>query len=885
MIDKQSLTDASVVLWILDNQFVTEKGLKVEFVNHRWAIDYLNDDTRHKVTPKAAQAGMTFLEFLDDIHLVGKRGLEVAHSFHTDAILQKIVKPKLNPLIMNNPAIRQMMTVDSEGLKGFGNSFLHVIGANSESNAISFSADVLKIDEKDRCFSNNVSILTKAGWKSIIDLTTNDEVFSRTDDGTGVFVRPREVIRLDYDGDEYTFKGKHTDISVTANHKMLVNNKLVKAKDLYGTKFELQDDVENGYESPDVIEFPAMTILRRPRGSSLLPEQTIRFKAKRFNAIAWYQFLGWYIAEGALEYRKRKDGSRRLVGTIVIGQKKLSQVQEIISCIKRLGMACSVYVDKTGCSRIVVNNLHLAGYLEELGKQPDRYIPHEWLWTGRLLLRALMDALMKGDGDDRGVYSTTSKQLADDVQILALMCGYSAVITDREVPGYHRKYMVTISRRTFRRFNGYKGSSTSATVTKSHYTGSVYCVNVPPYHTIMVRSGTGWPVWSGNSNLSVVEMLESRLKASQVRYIREFSNPSSIGVGVDATWQISDQKHWIVKCSFCNHRSWIDFEPAPDRRPQPHYVDKVSREYVCGKCSHVITNRDRIQGEWVARYPGREIHGYWISQMMCCWISARDIMDDYESKSTEYFYNFVLGKAYTPSDLLISRETILRACVPSMIPKLGVAMGVDQKASEMEWVAGTAQGIFAYGRAKSWEEIEMLKLQWGAVVVADGRPYPTGPAMLARKYSDFYVALGKQISTMDVLTYSPDGKTIYYDRVKLLDIVAHEITEMKLLFRMRPYELEDYIGDWLNIYRTTVEEPDGRTKSDWLKKENKESDYPFATGYYRIALTKVMSQGSSTIVEPDLSHRVPTTDTADSRGNVMVETIGEAFKATMDQFD
>jgi hypothetical protein len=527
---KQQLTDSSVVLWILDNQFVTEKNHPVEFVQHRWAIDYLNDDHHHKVAPKAAQAGMTFLEFLDDIHLVGKKGLEVAHSFHTDAILQKIVRPKLNPLIANNPAIKEMLTTDSEGLKGFNNSFLHIIGANSEGNAISFSADVLKIDEKDR------------------------------------------------------------------------------------------------------------------------------------------------------------------------------------------------------------------------------------------------------------------------------------------------------------------------------------------------------------SNLSVVEMLESRLKASNVRYIREFSNPSAIGTGVDASWRRSNQFHWVVKCEACGHRAYIDWERNDAIGMRTHYVEREKRIFACGKCDHELSNAERIRGEWVARFPTRdEVHGYWISQLMCPWISAADIVADYDTKSIEYFYNFVLGKAYTPSDLVVNREAILRACVPSIIPRVQVALGVDQKASEMEWVAGTARGVFAYGRAKSWEEIEHLKLMWNATVVADAMPYTTGPKQLAEKYSDVFMCYFKDTKGLDVIEWK--GSVVYADRTRLLDIVAKEIVEAKLLFRMRPNELEEYIADWQNIYRTTIEEPDGRVKSQWLKMENKESDFSFATAYMRIALSRILGGSEMSMIEPTAESTAPVTD--EVREDGLYTTVNEAVKETL----
>jgi len=314
-----------------------------------------------------------------------------------------------------------------------------------------------------------------------------------------------------------------------------------------------------------------------------------------------------------------------------------------------------------------------------------------------------------------------------------------------------------------------------------------------------------------------------------------------VGVGVDETWRRSNQFHWFVRCSHCRHYSYIDFDRDTQVSPAPHYVDLQRRIYACGKCHNEIYDADRIRGEWVAKYKDRdEIHGYWFSQMMAPWFPASRIVSQFETKSPEYFNNFVLGKAYTPQDMSVSRQTILNACAPSIITPVGVSIGVDQKASELQWVAMTHAGIFAHGRAKSWEEIEHMKLMWQAVVVADGRPYAAGPKMMADKYDDFYIALGKSMdNSVDTLEWK--RQVVYYSNVKLMDLVVKEISDGRLLIRERPYQLEDYIAEWGNIYRTTVEEPDGRIKSAWLKKEGKEIDFPMATCYARIGLTKVLS--------------------------------------------
>lgn len=378
-------------------------------------------------------------------------------------------------------------------------------------------------------------------------------------------------------------------------------------------------------------------------------------------------------------------------------------------------------------------------------------------------------------------------------------------------------------------------------------------------------------------DMNIVNTYDSRLQASTLGWRWRFSNPSQIGFGVDELYTDSDQMHWFIKC-ICGHESFLDFAPDTYRDITNHFVNQETKQYVCGKCGKEISKRQRINGRWVARYPSRKRRGYWISQLVAPWVSAERILEQKEESSIDFFYNFVLGKAYTPSDMLVNRETILRATAPSTIVKLNVVIGVDQNANEQIWVAGTPQGIFAHGKTESWEELENLKLTYNAIVVCDPAPYPTKPKQLARKYNDFYLCYFKEQKDASLLQWKENENVVYADRTRLLDTVANEITEARLLFRERPYELEDYIADWKNLYRTTEEKPDGRIVSTWMKKENKESDYSFATAYMRIGLSRVVN-GSSEFLEPDYGKDGKVSDIITSEGKLQTD-LSEIVKDT-----
>lgn len=374
-------------------------------------------------------------------------------------------------------------------------------------------------------------------------------------------------------------------------------------------------------------------------------------------------------------------------------------------------------------------------------------------------------------------------------------------------------------------------------------------------------------------DMGVVTTFDSRLQASKNPKRWRFSNPSQVGFGVDALYTDSDQRHWFVTCA-CGHEWFMDWEPDG----KCHYVDRERGIYACGGCNKEITDEQRRMGRWVAKYKDRKRHGYWFSQMMAPWVTARRIIEQYEESNIEFFHNFVLGKAYTPSDLIVNRETILRACAPSIIPKVGVSIGVDQNVNEQIWVAMTSQGVFAHGKAQSWEEIERLKLMWNAVMVVDPQPYQTMPKKLAEKYNNFYLCRFKEIHTLNILDWK--GKTVWADRTKLLDTVANEITNAALMFRERPSELEDYIADWQNIYRTTEEKDDGKIKSVWKKKENKESDFSFATAYARVGLSRVLGRTGG-VLEPELEKDTKVTDAILEDGrtrSTLTDMVRETFE-------
>jgi hypothetical protein len=266
--------------------------------------------------------------------------------------------------------------------------------------------------------------------------------------------------------------------------------------------------------------------------------------------------------------------------------------------------------------------------------------------------------------------------------------------------------------------------------------------------------------------------------------------------------------------------------------------------------------------------------------MMAPWVTAERIIDQEKDMDIATFHAFVLGKAYTPKDMDVSREAILRACGPSNIPRMQVAIGVDQDAGGQYYTCMTPQGIFDHGYVDDWEKIEHLKLMYNAVVVCDPNPYSVIPKQMANKYNDWYLCYFKNLDGLSAVQWKEQEQVVYADRTRVIDIRANEIVNGRLLYREHPYKLEDVIAHWKNLYRTTVEKEEGKIKSTWIKVEDRQSDYPFAEVYARIGLSQLLSGGGG-LLEPTQASDTRVTNVS-SDGNKLSVDFSDIIANTYD---
>lgn len=237
------------------------------------------------------------------------------------------------------------------------------------------------------------------------------------------------------------------------------------------------------------------------------------------------------------------------------------------------------------------------------------------------------------------------------------------------------------------------------------------------------------------SDISVIEGMESRMMSSPYKWQWWFTNPTMPDVGTDKKWALSDKREWHVTCPHCGEEQTLEYEEnIATEVVQNEHGDDVERHYYC--CSREGCRKEweddktvRRGGRWIATDPGKEWHGYHISQMCAPWISAKEMVEAERTKSTEYFYNFMLGKPALVAGVKVDRSLIMQNVVPKDDVRYAKAngtkkfMGVDVNRL-LSVVIGNEHGITKMVylgddkgiSAKEREDIDSPKSKWGKLV-------------------------------------------------------------------------------------------------------------------------------------------------------------------------
>ena len=342
------------------------------------------------------------------------------------------------------------------------------------------------------CYDDKTEVFTDEGWKLFKDLNHNELVCTLNRKTNSIeFEKPISYVDDPYDGEMIHFSGMRYDLLVTPNHRMWVQMGRSKKWD-----FIEANKITKGRQAKIYRSIPNWIGIDSTNQYVELPIPVIKPKGRLQNCIdripieQFVQLLGWYLSEGSVGHKNR---------CIQIAQRKSVNPEyydEIVTLLKSIGF--KYYLRDDG---IVITSLQLYEYFKQFGRSHQKHVPKFIKEYDKNILMAFLIAFFKGDGNFKNgqlrVCSTTSKQMADDIQEIALKCGLGCSI---------KTYLPGEKINTFKMANSqYQVSialnQVEVTMCKCpnvvEYSGRIYCVET--LNGILLVRRNGKPSWSGNS--------------------------------------------------------------------------------------------------------------------------------------------------------------------------------------------------------------------------------------------------------------------------------------------------------------------------------------------------------------------------------------------------
>ena len=339
-----------------------------------------------------------------------------------------------------------------------------------------------QIEEKNlACYSEDTEILTSEGWKTYSEIKEDEKVFTLNPKTQEIQIEQikRKVV-YPYSGKMYLLDSQQINQLVTPNHRMYIARQeqgkwrwqVKEAKEIYGSKFRL---LKTG-------------------------NWTGTAKVSR----DYMALIGWFLAEGSL--KTFHNGHYGIDLAVCVPK----YIDEVMNLSRRLGY--NPHLQKDG--HIVIWSKDLWRVCKPLGHANEKYVPEKLKEESRENLKSLLLAYLKGDGwnqDGQWLAKTVSKRLADDLQEVALKCGYAINLVNLgKTEGYSPKLKRTIksrsdcwlmsfiTKRCRPLFLGKENKNRRRTIEKwEDYNGLVWCVSTN--NGILYVRRNGKACWSGNT--------------------------------------------------------------------------------------------------------------------------------------------------------------------------------------------------------------------------------------------------------------------------------------------------------------------------------------------------------------------------------------------------
>ncbi len=433
-----------------------------------------------------------------------------------------IVNTKLNdPMLRHAPEEQSKLRVDLykriAGISGYGIPF-----ADAKHKGLLHTI----AGAQPKCFDGVTEVLTPAGWVPLAkyDGTSTLATVNLAADEFE-WQSPSDFHISRYVGSMHYLAGAAIDLLVTPNHNHVMSRVgYKKNKRTYGEwKLTPSTALLGPMNRSRIMTAPARWSGVRPSYSfcGVVPDPEV-----------FAHFVGWWLAEGWLAHTSH----------VYLPQSTLRGVQEIDGWIDRLGIPFkrAEYVKKAATTGKVVywwmQNPELQEWLRtNVGSGAEsKFLSSEILSWDSTLLLALLKGYLAGDGDtpspaklekrhrrtynrssrDGGRFATSSLQLMDDLQHLALKVGLRVSApkpVKKQKEHHHQLYRASVL--------GFRDTSFGEhlRVQVVHFDGHVYGPTVPNGTVVVRRNGV--VSVSGNSGMFQKRITQKRQDLSMAAVV------------------------------------------------------------------------------------------------------------------------------------------------------------------------------------------------------------------------------------------------------------------------------------------------------------------------------------------------------------------------------
>jgi hypothetical protein len=302
----------------------------------------------------------------------------------------------------------------------------------------------LEIKHGYDCYSYDTEFLTQEGWKTYENISFSNKLATlKMEDSLGYKLNNgkrnpyNKIFGIEYQhyvdrfeglytGTMYNFIGNHMNILVTPNHRMLFRP--VEKNNKVNGKFIL----EEAFLLPNCFDF-----LRTITPKIKPYENPSQLKGLPITAKQFLSLMGWYLSEGCMGKRNNK------LKNVRISQKKKGRLHWFMSRFhnsvkNKIGSGLYIYDRKPNVFNpfpikevvLTVTDKIIRERIFECGELKNKKIPR-WIFNlSKVLKETLLQNMLLGDGTIRNtsfkswIFYTSLKNLADDVQELALTCGW-----------------------------------------------------------------------------------------------------------------------------------------------------------------------------------------------------------------------------------------------------------------------------------------------------------------------------------------------------------------------------------------------------------------------------------------------------------------------------